>query len=56
MSYLNTHAGGLTQHFTIETISREQLASEIQRWGFSGVGIVRDPLVPDIEFLLHERT
>jgi hypothetical protein len=51
LSYLNTHAGDLANRFGVESIPGSQLASLLKRWGFQGVGIVTDALVPQIEFL-----
>ncbi len=51
--YLNTHASGLTDRFTVETIPSTQLGSLLKRWEFTGIGLVQDPLIPQIEFLLQ---
>jgi hypothetical protein len=48
---LNAHAGDMADRFGVESISGSQLKGLLQRWGFNGVGIVQDPLVPNIEFL-----
>ncbi|MDZ8184771.1 MAG: hypothetical protein RMX96_07970 [Nostoc sp. ChiSLP02] len=53
LSYLNTHAGELANRFAIESIPGTQLGSLLKRWGFSGVGVVTDPLLPKVEFLEH---
>ena len=52
LSYLNTHAADLAERLNVETISATQLKTVLQRWDFSGVGMVKDPLLPTIEFLL----
>ncbi len=52
-SYLNTHAGELASQFRIDSVQRDQLAALLKRWQFRGVGLVNDPLVPQIEFLVH---
>jgi hypothetical protein len=54
LSYLNTHAAGFTDRFAVESVSGTNLKNLLKRWGFTGVGIVQDPLVPQIEFLEHE--
>lgn len=54
LSYLNIHARELASRFKIEKIRRDQLANLLKRWQFRGVGIVNDPLVPQVEFLVHE--
>ncbi|HLO88485.1 MAG TPA: hypothetical protein VK203_26245 [Nostocaceae cyanobacterium] len=51
LSYLNTHAGDLASRLTVESISGSQIGGLLKRWGFLGVGIVNDPLLPKIEFL-----
>ncbi|NEP85531.1 MAG: hypothetical protein F6K18_01100 [Okeania sp. SIO2C2] len=51
-SYLNTHAPDLSDRFAIESISATQLKTILKRWGFQGVGIIQDPLLPNIEFLI----
>lgn len=50
LSYLNTHGGNVADRFAVESVSGTQLKGLLQRWGFTGVGIVQDPLVPQIEF------
>jgi hypothetical protein len=54
LSYLNTHAAELANRFGIESITGSQLGGLLKRWGFKGVGIVDDPLLPKIEFLQQE--
>lgn len=54
LSYLNTHGSGVADRFAVESASGNQLKGIFQRWGFTGIGLVRDPLVPQIEFLAHE--
>lgn len=51
LSYLNTHASGLADQFAVESITNSQVGNLLERWGFNGVGMVRDPLVPRVEFL-----
>lgn len=52
LSYLNTHGTTVADQFAIESIPGTQLAGLLKRWNFIGVGIVRDPLLPKIEFLV----
>lgn len=52
LSYLNTHAADFADRFAVESISSPQIKKLLERWGFQGVGIVQDPLQPNIEFLL----
>lgn len=54
LSYLNTHGADVADRFAVESVSGTQLKGLLKRWGFTGVGIVQDPLVPQIEFLEHE--
>jgi hypothetical protein len=53
LSYLNTHAAEVANRFAVESISRTQVRSLLQRWGFIGVGLVTDPLLPKVDFLQH---
>lgn len=50
LSYLNTHGGDVANRFTVESATGTQINNLLKRWGYSGVGIVQDPLVPQIEF------
>ena len=51
LSYLNTHGADVAERFAVESITGNQLKNLLQRWGFKGVGIVQDPLTPNVEFL-----
>lgn len=54
LSYLNTHASDLsTNRLGVESIPGSQVTNLLKRWGFKGIGIVSDPLLPRIEFLQH---
>lgn len=53
LSYLNTHAQAVSSKFGVELISTTQLSELKRRWGFTGIGIVQDPLLPRIEFLSY---
>ncbi|BAZ30069.1 hypothetical protein [Cylindrospermum sp. FACHB-282] len=53
LSYLNTHAAEVANRFAVESIAGTQVGNLVKRWGFSGVGIVTDPLLPKVEFLQH---
>ena len=55
LSYLNTHAGELAEHFVVEAIAPSQLSKLMQRWGYTGIGMVNDPLIPEVEFLERQR-
>lgn len=53
LSYLNTHGSDVAERFAVESVPSTQVGSLLKRWGFSGVGIVQDPLLPKIEFFSH---
>jgi hypothetical protein len=50
-SYLNAHAGELRDRFQVESLTTSNLKDLLSRWGFQGVGIVTDALIPTIDFL-----
>ena len=50
LSYLNTHGADVANRFGVESVAGSQLKNLLNRWGFVGVGIVRDPLLPTVEF------
>jgi hypothetical protein len=51
LSYLNTHGASVADQFAVESIPGSQLKPLMGRWGFTGIGMVQDPLVPTIDFL-----
>jgi hypothetical protein len=53
LSYLNTHGKELADRFIVETVTSTQLKSTLSRWGYQGIGLVKDPLVPDINFMSY---
>ncbi|NES84718.1 MAG: hypothetical protein F6K10_26760 [Moorea sp. SIO2B7] len=53
LSYLNTHGSDVADRFAVESISAIQLKGLLQRWGFDGIALVKDPLLPQIEFLSY---
>lgn len=55
LSYLNTHGAEVADQFAVESMPGNQLGNLLQRWGFLGIGIVQDPLVPQIQFLQQAR-
>jgi hypothetical protein len=55
LSYLNTHAEAYASRLGVEMISNSQVPSILKRWGFIGIGIVLDPLIPNIEFLQRDQ-
>lgn len=54
LSYLNTHGSQVSDRFAIEPITGTQIDTVLKRWGFTGIGVVQDPLLPSIEFLYRE--
>ncbi|MGP1382563.1 MAG: hypothetical protein ACTS2F_03330 [Thainema sp.] len=55
LSYLNTHAPDVADRFAVESVPGTQLGKLLERWGFIGVGLVKDPLTSNIEFLVREK-
>jgi hypothetical protein len=53
LSYLNAHAAEVANRFAVESIPRTQVGNLLKRWGFDGIGVVTDPLLPKVEFLQH---
>jgi hypothetical protein len=53
LSYLNTHAAEVANSFAVESLPGSQISGLLKRWGFIGVAMVTDPLLPKIEFLQH---
>lgn len=51
LGYINAHAKSYSDRLSVETASPTQLKSLMQRWNYSGFGIVKDPLVPEIQFV-----
>ncbi len=51
LSYLNKHAADLASEFAVESITGSQMKGILQRWGFGGIALIRDPLLPEIEFM-----
>jgi hypothetical protein len=50
-SYLNKYAGDLSDRFAVESLTGPQLRQVLDRWGFAGIALVQDPLIPTIEFM-----
>jgi hypothetical protein len=51
MSYINTHGEEFSDRLTVETVSPTQLKGLMSRWKYTGLAIVKDPLLPEIEFV-----
>jgi hypothetical protein len=54
LSYLNKYAFDVVDKFGVESVPGSQLKGVLNRWGFTGIGLVQDPLLPRIEFLKQE--
>lgn len=50
-SYLTHHGGERSSEFVTEAQSLSQARGLLARWSFAGLGMVRDPQPPLIEFL-----
>lgn len=55
LSYLSTHAPNVRDRFSVESIPAYQIKDLLSRWGFTGIGMVRDPMAPAVEFLQSDR-
>ena len=51
LSYLNAHAKDYAPQFSVEYCDRTKIKSICDRWSYKGVGVVNDPLVPQVEFM-----
>lgn len=56
LSYLNTHGASVARQFAVESIPGSQLKALMTRWGFAGLGMVSDPLLPQVDFLRQDRS
>lgn len=50
LSYLNTHGAEVADKFAVESIVPSRLNTTLERWGFEGVGMVKEPRQPEVEF------
>ena len=44
----------MSDRLTVESVSPTQVKNLLQRWGYQGIGLVTDPLIPEIEFLSQD--
>jgi hypothetical protein len=51
LSYINKFASGMSDRFQVESLPGSQVAQILNRWGYKGVGVVKDPLLPTVDFL-----
>jgi hypothetical protein len=56
LSYLNTHSSDVAHLFGVESLPSPQLKTLLKRWGYQGIGLVEDPLLPKIQFLSFSGT
>ncbi|BAU66581.1 hypothetical protein STA3757_39860 [Stanieria sp. NIES-3757] len=54
LSYVNTHGQDLRDRLMVESTSANQLKGLLKRWGYQGIALVEDPLLPTIQFMLAE--
>lgn len=54
LSYINTHGQAMSDRLTVESVSPTQVKQLLQRWGYRGVALVTDPLIPEIQFMTQE--
>jgi hypothetical protein len=54
LTYLNTHAPDVREQFATESVAATQLNGVMQRWGFQGLALVRDPILPMMDFLARQ--
>jgi hypothetical protein len=51
LSYINTHGKDFCDRLSVETVSPSQLKGLLQRWDYGGFALVKDPLLPEIQFV-----
>jgi hypothetical protein len=51
LMYLNKFAADVRDRFSVESLPGAQIASVLDRWSYKGIGMVKDPLLPTVEFL-----
>ena len=52
LSYLNKHATDVKDRFAVESVTGYQIKPILQRWGFVGIGKVKDVLLPEVDFII----
>ena len=53
LSYINAHGHDFRDRLSVESVSPTQLKGLLQRWGYQGIGLVEDPLIPQIKFMSY---
>ncbi|GAB4544762.1 MAG: hypothetical protein Tsb0014_38790 [Pleurocapsa sp.] len=51
LSYINTHGKSFSDRLSVESTSSAQIKGLLKRWGYAGIGLVEDPLIPEIKFI-----
>lgn len=51
LSYVNKFAEDYKDRLAVESMATPTLKTMLQRWGYAGFALVRDPLLPRLEFL-----
>ncbi|USR92345.1 hypothetical protein NEA10_06380 [Phormidium yuhuli AB48] len=51
LSYVNRFAEEYKEQLAVESLATPTLKTILQRWGYAGFALVRDPLLPRLEFL-----
>ncbi|MFO8037841.1 MAG: hypothetical protein R6U67_00170 [Sodalinema sp.] len=51
LSYVNRFAEDYKAQISVESLATPSLKPLLQRWGYVGFALVRDPLLPRLEFL-----
>ncbi len=54
LSYINTHGKSMSDRLAVESVSPTQVKNLLQRWGYQGIGLVTDPLIPEIQFMSYD--
>lgn len=54
LSYLSTHAPEMRDRFAVASVPAYQLKTMLSRWGFAGIGVVSDPIPPNVEFMQRD--
>lgn len=54
LSYINTHGAEFRDRLIVESISPTHLRGLLKRWGYQGIGLVEDPLLPRISFMYQD--
>lgn len=54
LSYVNAYSPELANRCGVESLMPNQLKPVLQRWGYAGIGLVKDALLATVEFLKIE--